>query len=306
MSPELRPPDPLLWPALTVVGAVLAIGIALALLITALRRTDAATRRSDWTRFLVLVGLVVAVLAAAALGPWGLLLPALILARGGWRELLAALEHRYGPAGPGGSTSLGCLGILGGLEGETCWALGSALAATWMALVLPLAAARRPLPLHRVLGVGLGMWLITAPLGLLLVLADRQFGAFAFLLMIAMAHDGFSGGFGRLLGRHPLCPQLSPGKTWEGALGGLGACVALGAALHFLVPAWPLERVLFSAAAIGLLALGGDLLASGIKREAGIKDFGRALPGIGGLLDKFDSLLFAAPGFYLLAHWGSP
>lgn len=109
---------------------------------------------------------------------------------------------------------------------------------------------------------------------------------------------------GRALGRHPLAPRLSPKKTREGALGGiivapLGLAAAGPPLLPLLTP--------LSAAAIGLavaaLGIAGDLFESAIKRAAQVKDSSALIPGHGGVLDRIDALLFAAPPFYLAMRW---
>jgi phosphatidate cytidylyltransferase len=107
---------------------------------------------------------------------------------------------------------------------------------------------------------------------------------------------------GRGVGRRKLAPTLSPGKTVEGALGGLvGGLVAGG-----LFGAW-LRLTPYDALTLGALAAVagqiGDLWESALKRELGIKDFGAIMPGHGGALDRFDSLLFVAPLAYLYLLW---
>lgn len=121
---------------------------------------------------------------------------------------------------------------------------------------------------------------------------------FAFLFLAAAACDGFSQVTGQWLGRTPLAPRISPAKTIEGFLGGLCAATSVAAMLCGLVGLSPLP-----AAAMGSVAavagLAGDLAASWVKRRAGIKDYSDALPGQGGVLDRFDSLL----GALALAGW---
>ena len=108
---------------------------------------------------------------------------------------------------------------------------------------------------------------------------------------------------GRRWGRRKLAPRVSPGKTWEGALGGLTlvALVAWGGALYFGLPVLP--TVLFGAA-VGVFSIIGDLTESMFKRAAGLKDSGALLPGHGGLLDRIDSVTAAAP-LYALGLFGS-
>jgi phosphatidate cytidylyltransferase len=108
---------------------------------------------------------------------------------------------------------------------------------------------------------------------------------------------------GRSLGRRKLAPLVSPGKTWEGVLGGLSmvALVAWGGAAHFGLP--QLAVVVFGCA-VGVFSIIGDLTESMFKRAAGLKDSGALLPGHGGLLDRIDSVTAAAP-LYALGLFGS-
>lgn len=110
---------------------------------------------------------------------------------------------------------------------------------------------------------------------------------------------------GRAFGRHLLAPVLSPKKTWEGAVSGvLGAL--LGAIVVALLLRLPLGVALAAAAAAAIAGLFGDLAESALKRSAGVKDTGALLPGHGGILDRFDAMLFAAPAVYALLRWVIP
>jgi len=110
---------------------------------------------------------------------------------------------------------------------------------------------------------------------------------------------------GRRLGRTKLAPQMSPGKTVEGAAAGFLASLLLGAFLGgYLVREWVLGSLLGIVA--GTLGQMGDLFESAVKRELATKDLGTLIPGHGGVMDRFDSLLFAAPAAYavsLLVSW---
>lgn len=127
-----------------------------------------------------------------------------------------------------------------------------------------------------------------------------------FPILITWATDTGAYAFGRMFGRHKLIPAVSPGKTIEGAFGGLVVAV-LGAWLyaHFLLAPFaqlglsPAGIVIFGVA-IGVVGQLGDLAESLLKRDAGVKDSSRLLPGHGGILDRFDSLLFVLPVAYLL------
>ncbi len=104
---------------------------------------------------------------------------------------------------------------------------------------------------------------------------------------------------GLVWGRTPLCPDISPKKTWEGALGGLlGALGASGVVAYAL--AAPPMPLLIIGLICGTWGQVGDLAESALKREALVKDSGKILPGHGGLLDRFDSLLFSVSAVYLL------
>jgi phosphatidate cytidylyltransferase len=108
---------------------------------------------------------------------------------------------------------------------------------------------------------------------------------------------------GRRFGRRKLAPRVSPGKTWEGALGGLlmVALVAWGGAAYFDLP--PLGAIAFGCG-VGIFSIIGDLTESMFKRAAALKDSGGLLPGHGGLLDRIDSVTAAAP-LYALGLFGS-
>jgi phosphatidate cytidylyltransferase len=105
---------------------------------------------------------------------------------------------------------------------------------------------------------------------------------------------------GLLFGRTQITPRLSKGKTLEGVLTGVAAGLLGAAAVRFALPDSSAARYYISTVALVVAGLGGDLFASAIKRAAKIKDFGGALPGHGGLLDRLDSLIFGAPVAYAL------
>jgi phosphatidate cytidylyltransferase len=123
------------------------------------------------------------------------------------------------------------------------------------------------------------------------------------LVFLVIAADIGAFFVGRQLGRHKLAPRVSPGKTWEGAVGGLCtvALVAWGGAVHFGLPTGP--SVAFGCA-VGVFSVVGDLTESMFKRSAGLKDSGVLLPGHGGILDRIDSVTAAAP-LYALGLFGS-
>ena len=107
---------------------------------------------------------------------------------------------------------------------------------------------------------------------------------------------------GKLCGRRPIAPTVSPGKTVEGFLGGIATATLLGCALWPLTPFSPLQCAAMSFVATSV-GFAGGLVMSAIKRDRGIKDFGATIAGHGGILDRVDSLCFAAPVFFHLTRY---
>lgn len=132
----------------------------------------------------------------------------------------------------------------------------------------------------------------------MLRLEDGIFLLVAYILITALDDIGayFSG---TRFGKHKMAPSISPAKSWEGWAGGLASSLAGGLFFAFLLQSLdPLDGLAIGAIS-GLLAPVGDLVESLAKREIGIKDSGRLLPGHGGLLDRLDAILFCAPAVYL-------
>lgn len=123
-----------------------------------------------------------------------------------------------------------------------------------------------------------------------------------FLVVVVQLSDVFQYIWGKLLGRRPIAPAISPNKTWEGFLGGIACAVALGTALWWITPFNPWQAALM-ALAIALIGFVGGLVMSAIKRDRGVKDYGSLIEGHGGVLDRVDSLLFAAPLFFHLTRF---
>jgi phosphatidate cytidylyltransferase len=128
----------------------------------------------------------------------------------------------------------------------------------------------------------------------------------SFFFLVLMGSDTGAYYTGRALGRHKLAPAVSPGKTWEGAAGGMAASLAAAALAHYwFFPELALPWALALAALMNVLGVVGDLTESALKRGANAKDAAQILPGHGGLLDRLDSLLFNAPLLYYFAlyYW---
>ncbi len=171
----------------------------------------------------------------------------------------------------------------------------------WLGLIADLWRHRTRTPQPRTAGVRAVLGLVVLPIfGAAVLAIDHQpQGAWLLLfgiLLVAMA-DSLAYFAGRAFGRHKLAPALSPAKTLEGLAGGLiGVAVlaAIGAVLPLFagVPSWQLA---VASIAVGVFSVAGDLEESRLKREAGVKDSGRLLPGHGGLLDRLDGQLAAMP-----------
>ena len=130
-------------------------------------------------------------------------------------------------------------------------------------------------------------------------IAGTSRGEWLVLFVTAVTWIGDTGGLfvGSWFGRHKLAPQISPNKTWEGALGSVVCSVVLALLLGRWI-AFPMIHAAILGVLLGVFGLVGDLCESSLKRELGVKDFGALLPGHGGVLDRIDSILFTAPLAY--------
>ena len=123
-----------------------------------------------------------------------------------------------------------------------------------------------------------------------------------YLVMIVQISDVLQYVFGKLLGRHKIAPNVSPNKTWEGFVGGVLLASAIGMALWWVTPFKYWQAGLMSLV-ITLMGFAGGLCMSAIKRDRGIKDYGSMIEGHGGIMDRIDSICFAAPIFFHLTRY---
>ena len=126
-----------------------------------------------------------------------------------------------------------------------------------------------------------------------------------FILFSACMTDTFAYFTGSFLGKHKLCPKISPKKTVEGAIGGVIGCVISNVILYavynnfiFANPKNNYVAIIIASVITSIVGMCGDLTASLIKRNYGIKDFGNLIPGHGGIMDRFDSIMFVSAAFY--------
>jgi phosphatidate cytidylyltransferase len=124
-----------------------------------------------------------------------------------------------------------------------------------------------------------------------------------YLVLVVQSSDVLQYIWGKLCGRRKVAPVMSPSKTWEGLVGGVASATTLGAALYWITPfaAW---QAALMALAITTMGFFGGLVMSAIKRDCGAKDWGRMIEAHGGMLDRLDSVAFAAPVFFYLTRYG--
>lgn len=150
--------------------------------------------------------------------------------------------------------------------------------------------------------------------GLFLAFAVRlddlgnRFGDFVYLYAVLELNDACAFLFGRYLGKRRLAPTLSPNKTRGGSIGGLCCAVAGGAGLAPVLIGLSPGHGAVIGAALGVTGQVADLVASAIKRQAGVKDYSNIVPTQGGVLDLYDSFIFAAPLWFMYLRWsrGAP
>jgi phosphatidate cytidylyltransferase len=123
-----------------------------------------------------------------------------------------------------------------------------------------------------------------------------------FLVLVVQLSDVLQYVWGKSIGRRRIAATISPNKTWEGLVGGALSATAVGAALWWVTPFSPGAATLM-ALVLTLMGFAGGLIMSAIKRDRGVKDFGTLIEGHGGVLDRIDSLCFAAPVFFHLTRY---
>ena len=247
-------------------------------------------------RILSAVILAPAVLALEILGTWSF---ALLVAAGAvllafeWRHLIAARsDQRAGDIAAVAAGGIALLVISLGAMGFNVTALLVALlGAVFAGLVALIAGA---LPFWTALGV---LYLGLPLLALVWLRALPEIGVVTvlWLFFVVWATDIMAYLVGRMVGGPKLAPAISPGKTWSGLLGGMAGAAIVGAVMSFAMEPFRLLPSILLAIGLAVVAQIGDLAESALKRQAGVKDSGGLIPGHGGLFDRIDGLLFAAP-----------
>jgi phosphatidate cytidylyltransferase len=125
----------------------------------------------------------------------------------------------------------------------------------------------------------------------------------AYLIFVVQLSDVMQYVWGKLIGRTPIAPSLSPSKTWEGFLGGSLTATAVGTLLWWMTPFTMLQAMALCLV-LTLMGFFGGLVMSAIKRDRGVKDWGHLIAGHGGFIDRLDSVIFAAPIFFHITRFG--
>lgn len=142
--------------------------------------------------------------------------------------------------------------------------------------------------------------------------SDKAFGVYLILIVFVCSWftDTFAYFVGRSLGKHKLCPKISPKKTVEGAVGGIVCTLIFNEAMFFVFCRFFFENAVYNlwwltalmSVALSVISMFGDLAASTLKRNFGVKDYSNLIPGHGGIMDRFDSCLFVLPSVYIILN----
>jgi phosphatidate cytidylyltransferase len=263
---------------------------------------------SFWSRILVSAAGLPLVLGFVWLGGWWLFFLVAGASLVAMHELYA-MARPLRPLVPAGYAG-GFLALLGAQTGGPAWMLGGFAATFVVAFVLNGIAETRAPATVAISATVLGAAWVGFGLGHLLLLRGLEEHARLLVLtvlLVTFAADTFAYFVGRMLGRHKLAPALSPGKTWEGFVAGslAGIFVAFIALYDDRSTYLTIGQALLLGLVVVLAGALGDLFESALKRDMQVKDTGRLLAGHGGMLDRIDSLLFAAPAaFYLVLGLG--
>ena len=258
------------------------------------------------SRLLVAAIGVPLVLGVVYLGGWWLFAFVVVVAALTLHEfwLLARPLRPLAPAGWIAAT----LALVGAEVGGIGWLLGGALVAFVLAFFLKALAETRAAATIAISGTLMGTIWIGVGLGFMILLRESpEHGRLALftVLLAVWAGDTFAYFGGRLLGRHKLAPSTSPGKTWEGLVVGTAATIFVAFVALYKQDFLTIRDSVILGVAIAVAAPVGDLFESLLKRDAGVKDSGTLLGGHGGMLDRLDSFLFAAPvAYYCIAAFG--
>ena len=252
---------------------------------------------------------------ASAVGIFGMFFGTLFLPRWWFTAFLilvmvVSLGELYATLRSGGFRPVALFGLLGivavgvGVHNSGPYAIGVWVGVTTLAVVLffALSPRRDPLTSASITLAGL-VWVALLAFAIPFTAGPHPLEHILFFVILVALNDTGAFFVGRTVGKRRLAREVSPGKTVEGFFGGL-VVGAIAASIMVVLPPWldkiTLPQALVAAGVIGVFAPLGDLAESAVKRSLGVKDMGSVLPGHGGMLDRIDGFLFAAPTVYLL------
>jgi phosphatidate cytidylyltransferase len=299
-------------------GGIAAILVAASLVGLVLRRrcagTDAAATIDNLNARIWAWWVMVALLGVAfALGKAGLIILFAFASFAGLREFLTLTTTRRGDHWALAAAFFVALPVQYYLVWIEWYGLYAIFIPVYVFLLLPVVAALRgdvTRFMERVAELQWGLMIAVYCLSYVPALLTLPIPGFegrklllvAYFVFVVQASDVLQYVWGKLLGRHKIAPDLSPSKTVEGFLGGVLSATALGAALWWLTPFSPAQAALM-ALVITLMGFCGGLVMSALKRDRGVKDWGWLIAGHGGMLDRLDSVIFAAPVFFHLTRY---
>ena len=254
---------------------------------------------SFWSRILVGVAAIPIVLGVVYLGGWWVFGLAAVAAGIALHEywLMTRPLRPLAPAGYVGAA----LALAAAEVGDVGWMTGGAMTAFALAFVLKAVSDTRQAATTSISATVMGTMWIGLGLGFLILVRELpehgRLAAFTVLLAV-WAGDTFAYFGGRLVGRHKMAPRTSPGKTWEGFFFGAAATIFVSFVALYDQEFLTIAESLVLGAVLAVAAPLGDLFESLLKRDAGVKDSGSLLGGHGGMLDRLDAFLFAAPAAY--------
>jgi phosphatidate cytidylyltransferase len=251
------------------------------------------------SRLLISVALLPVVLGAVYLGGWWVFALVAIAAAIALHEywLMARTLAPLVPAGDVGAV----LALVGAELDGVRWMLAGALSAFVLAFVLKAISEARAAATAAISATVMGTVWIGGGLAFLILLRDIPVHgrlALVTVLLAVWAGDTFAYIGGRLLGRHKMAPSTSPGKTWEGFVFGTAATIFVAFVALYKAGFLTIGESIVLGVVLALAGPLGDLFESLLKRDAGVKDSGTILGGHGGMLDRLDAFLFAAPAAY--------